>query len=90
MTAHKEIPGLASCLLAQSPGLRAACWSLDCHPTRERGARGTGRASGVGSLAIPSVPLHYPAMPGLSWMDVGWLSLLCHLWAMVPSHVGGL
>lgn len=39
MTAHKEIPGLACHLLAQSPWRRAACWLLDCHPMRERGLR---------------------------------------------------
>lgn len=50
MAAHKEIPGLAYHLLAQFLWLRAACWSLDCHPTRERSLRHWktlwGRASG--------------------------------------------
>lgn len=50
MAAHKEIPGLACHFLAQFPWLRAACWSLDCHPMRERGLRHWetlgGRASG--------------------------------------------
>lgn len=39
MTAHKEIPGLACHLLDQSRWLKAACWSLDCHPMRERDLR---------------------------------------------------
>lgn len=82
MAAHKEVPGLACHLLAQSQWLRAACWSPDCHPTRERGLS-IEKPSGVVSLAITYTSHPYPVMPGLPrcWLvTLALASLGCGAW----------